>query len=113
MKIINNMNEMQEDKFVSFPLASFVSHLHGKLYNEVMERQNGFVTSIVLSGAGNTGSTGKSLMTSMWQILFNGCKSQEQGISITKSALFSKLAKGTPYYGKCQSVTSCIQVIML
>ena len=91
---------MQEEKFVSFPLASFVSHLQGKLYNEVMNRQKGFVTSIVLSGSGNTGSTGKSLMSSMWQILFNGFKSQDQGISITQSALFSKLDKGIPYYGK-------------
>ena len=97
------MNEMQDYKFTSYPVASFVSHLSGKLYNQIMEVQNGFVTSIVLSGSGNTGKTGKSLMTSIWQIVFDGYKSQEQGISITLPALFAKLDRGSPYYSKDDS----------
>ena len=102
--IIYKMNEMQPDEFLSFPLASFIAHLTGYLYNEIMDfgygYDFGFVTSIVLSGAGNTFGTGKSLMTSMWQITFDGHKSNEQGISITNSALFSKLDRGIPYYSK-------------
>ena len=98
-QIIFNMNEMQDEKFTSYPVASFVAHLRGKLYNQIMDVHNGFVTSIVLSGSGNTGNTGKSLMTAIWQIVFDGQKSKEQGISITQSALFAKLDKGVPYYG--------------
>ena len=64
-QIIFNMNEMQDEKFTSYPVASFVAHLRGKLYNQIMEVQNGFVTSIVLSGSRNTGNTGKSLMTTI------------------------------------------------
>ena len=98
--IIYNMNEMQESHFHSFPLASFVTHPTGHLYNLVMDVQNGYVTCITVSGSGNTCRTGKSLMTAMWQIIFDGSKSQEQGISITQSALFSKLDRGIPYYSK-------------
>ena len=97
--IIANMNEMQQD-FLSFPLASFLIHLSGHLYNEIQEVQNGYVTTIVVSGSGNTCRTGKSLMTNMWQLVFNGFKAEDQGISITPSALFSKLDKGIPYYSK-------------
>ena len=97
--IIFNMNEMQDD-FHSFPLATFLVHLSGHLYNEIQECQNGFMTSIVVSGAGNTCRTGKSLMSNMWQLVFNGCKAEDLGISITDSALFAKLDKGIPYYSK-------------
>ena len=97
--IIGSMNKMQED-FYSFPLASFIIHLSGYMYNEIQEVQNGFMTSIVVSGAGNTCRTGKSLMTNIWQLVFQGHKAQDQGISITMSALFSKLDKGIPYFSK-------------
>ena len=100
VSLIFNMNQMQEDGFQSFPVASFVWHLSGYLYPQIMDVQFGWVTCIVVSGAGNTCRTGKSLLTSMWQLLFDGFKSQEQGISITTAALFTKLDKGIPYYGK-------------
>ena len=108
VSMIFNMNLMQEAAFQSFPVASFVWHLSGYLYPQVMETQFGWVTCIVLSGAGNTCRTGKSLLTSMWQLVFDGFKSQEQGISISTAALFTKLDKGIPYYSKFFIIYFCL-----
>jgi hypothetical protein len=72
----------------------------GYMYPQIMDVQKGYITCIVASGSGNTSRTGKSLVTSMMQILFDGDKTKERPITITEAALFEKLEKGTPIYSK-------------
>jgi hypothetical protein len=72
----------------------------GYMYPQIMDVQKGYITCIVASGRGNTSRTGKSLVTSMMQILFDGDKTKERPITITEAALFEKLEKGTPIYSK-------------
>ena len=100
--LIFDMNQMQEAQVYSFPLASFLAHLMGNLYTQIMDKyeKEAFITCIVASGSGNTSRTGKSLMTSMMQLVFDGCKSKEKPIAITESAVFEKLGKGTALYSK-------------
>ena len=72
----------------------------GFLYTHIMDVQKNFMMFVVASGAGNTNRTGKSLMTSMWQLLFNGKKTTEGTMSISEAEIFRKLDKGTPIYSE-------------
>lgn len=58
------------------------------------------MTIVVTSGDGNTSSTGKSLMTNMWQLAFDGEKTREGMMSISESAIFKQLDQGIPVYSK-------------
>ena len=82
-------------------MATFLEHLMGYLYSQIIEEQNNFMSFIVVSGAGNTSRTGKSLMSNMWQLVFYGTKSQEGKMSISEAAIFRKLDKGVPVFSKC------------
>ena len=72
----------------------------GYLYCHVMKAQHNFMTMVVASGAGNTSKTGKSLMTNMWQLVFDGAKLNEGTMTITEAAIFKQLDKGRPVYSK-------------
>lgn len=72
----------------------------GFLYPHIMDEQNNYMTFVVASGSGNTNRTGKSLMTNMWQLVFDGLKTKEGTLSITEAAIFAKLDKGIPVYSK-------------
>ena len=98
--LIHDMNEMQDPMFYSFPLASFLDHLMGYMYTQIMDVQNGYITCITISGSGNTSRTGKSLLTSMWQLVFDGFKTTERPITITETAAFQRLSDGLPLYSK-------------
>ena len=98
--VIFKMNEMQEPTFHSFPLATFLAHLMGFLYTQIMDELDNYYTCIVVSGSGNTSRTGKSLMTSMWQIVFDGFKTKERVLSISEAAIYEKLDKGISVYSK-------------
>ena len=58
------------------------------------------MTSVVLSGDGNTCRTGKSLMTSTMQKIFLGEYQREQHIKLSESTLFNELDIGNPVYCK-------------
>ena len=58
------------------------------------------MTCVVASGSGDTSRTGKSLMTNMWQIVFDGKKTSEGTMSITEAAIYKQLDKGLPVYSK-------------
>ena len=98
LKIIAKMNSMQDPKFHSFPLASFCAHLAGMLYKIIVTAHRSFSTSVVLSGSGNTSRTGKSLMTSCWQLVFLGGYPKHQQIKITEASMFEELDQGCPVY---------------
>ena len=98
--LIFKMNEMQDPVFHSFPLATFLAHLMGFLYTQIMDELDNYYTCIVVSGSGNTARTGKSLMTSMWQIVFDGFKTKERVLTITEAAIYDKLDKGIAVYSK-------------
>ena len=51
LNIINNVNLLQpSSEFHGFPLGSIVSHLRGFLYEEILEEQKTFYTTITVSG---------------------------------------------------------------
>ena len=81
-------------------MASLLYFLMGFLYLEIMEEQNHFMTVVVASGAGDTSRTGKSLMTHMWQWVFDGKKTDEGTMSISEAAVYKQLDSGTPVYSK-------------
>lgn len=99
LKIIMKMNLMQSPEFYSFPLASFCAHLSASLYKVLVEAHRSFSTTVVLSGTGNTPRTGKSLMTSMWQLALQGCW-PKQLIKLTEATIFEELDKGRTVYCK-------------
>ena len=82
-----------------FP-ASFAAHAQGAIYPQIMDVQPHYSTTVTLSGSGNTSRTGKSLMTSMWQIVFLGHKPAERVMKLTESSLYQLLSEGTPIYCK-------------
>ena len=86
-----------------FPItnsASFCAHLAGMLYKIIVTAHRSFTTSVVLSGSGNTYRTGKSLMTSCWQLVLLGDYPKHQQIKITDASVFEELDKGNPVYCK-------------
>ena len=87
-------------QFWSFPLATLLYYMMGFVYTHIMDTQNNFMTMVIASGSGNTGKTGKSLMSHMWQILFDGSKAKDGTMSITETAIFQQLDKGMPVYSK-------------
>ena len=80
--------------------ASFCAHLACHLYIILVEAHRCFSTTIVLSGDGGTCRTGKSLMTSCWQLAFLGEYPTEQQIKVTEATLFKELNSGRPVYRK-------------
>ena len=50
LKILSNINMLQDEEFYGFVLASIVSHLRGFLYVEILGVQRCFYTTIVVSG---------------------------------------------------------------
>ena len=51
LSIVDNVNRLQpNDDFYGFPLASIVSHLRGFLYQEILDEQTCFYTTITVSG---------------------------------------------------------------
>ena len=51
LNIINNVNTIQPSPdFYGFPLGSLVSHLRGFLYEEILDEQKTFYTTITVSG---------------------------------------------------------------
>ena len=80
--------------------ASFAAHSQGAIYTQIMDVQPFYSTTVTLSGSGNTGRTGKSLMTSMWQIVFIGHKPVERIMKVTESTLYNLLSEGTTIYCK-------------
>ena len=69
---------------------------------QIMDEQVSFSTIVTLSGSGNTARTGKSLMTSMWQLVFLGHKPVQRILKLTESNVFELLDEGTPIYRKYQ-----------
>ena len=65
---------IQETKGVSssvslitfFIVAYLSAHLGAEVYEQILQVQKSFSTTIVLSGSRNTGRTGKSLLTTCW-----------------------------------------------
>ena len=81
-------------------MASLLYFMMGYLYCHVINSQHNFMTMVVASGAGNTSKTGKSLMTNMWHLAFEGNKLNEGTMTITEAAIFKQLDKGRPVYSK-------------
>ena len=79
--------------------ASLCANLSAFLYNILVEKYRYFSTPIVLSGSGSTPRTGKSLMTSCWQLAFYG-KWPKQSVKITEASLYDVLDKGETFYCK-------------
>ena len=84
--------------FVYFS-ASFCLNLSSNLYRVLVEKYRYFPTTLVLSGSGCTPRTGKSLMTSCWQLAFLG-HWPEQAVKITEASLFDLLETGVPVWCK-------------
>ena len=79
--------------------ASFCANLSAFLYTILVKQYKYFSTSIVLSGSGSTPRTGKSLMTSCWQLALYG-KRPKQSCKISEASLFDLLDKGETQYCK-------------
>ena len=77
-----------------------MAHLAGAIYMQIMDVQVSFSTIVTLSGTGNTSRTGKSLMTSMWQLAFLGHKPMQRILKLTEANVFDLLDEGTPIYRK-------------
>ena len=82
--------------------ASFCANLAAFLYRILVEKYRYFSTSLTLSGSGSTPRTGKSLMTSCWQLAFLG-HWPKQSVRITEASLFEHLNSGKTFYCKFQS----------
>ena len=80
--------------------GTLAAHAQGAIYTQIMDVKPHFSTTITLSGRGNTGLTGKSLMTSIWQIVFLGYKPVERIMKLTESTLYNLLSDGTNIYRK-------------
>merc|ERR1719250_59439 len=48
-EIIFDMNEMQDPRFVSFPVAVIASHLAGQVYKPIIEKRANFSSQMSVS----------------------------------------------------------------
>ena len=77
--------------------ASFCANMAAFLYTILVVRYRYFPTALTLSGSGSTPLTGKSLMTSCWQLAFFGYW-PKQAIKISEASLFEHVNKGETFY---------------
>merc|ERR1719186_1311182 len=90
LSIVDNVNRLQpNDDFYGFPLASIVSHLRGFLYQEILDEQTCFYTTITVSGEQR--GTGKSLLFAINQSLLYGTLLTADK-HISEAMLYKKLA---------------------
>ena len=66
----------------------------------IMDNLDFYVSIVTPSGSGSTARTGKSLMTSMGQLMFLGKKPVERILTLTQANLFDLLNQGTAIYRK-------------
>ena len=50
LKIINNVNLLQNKEYYGLILASMITHLRAFMYEDILDTQKGFITTITVSG---------------------------------------------------------------
>ena len=81
----------------SFVSASFAAHLAGELYQLIIKTQSHYCMQMSVSG--DATGTGKSLLQSVWMVVFTG-EPQTTLTSVSEAQAYKMLNRGENIYGK-------------